>query len=100
MCKLAHYYFYIYFLLGRIERNDASLYCLSIYGHALDTLFHIGRILHADVVGSTAELTCNLEIAESVRYARIYLKSLVCRIYAEDVLRDITESPCGCTGKP
>ena len=84
--KSSHYYFYIYFLLGRIERNDASVYSLAVYCHALYTLFHIGRILHADVVGSTAELTCNLEIAEPVRYARIYLKSLVCRIYAEDVL--------------
>ena len=100
VCLSTHYNFYIYFLLGRIERNDASVYGCAVNCHCLNALLNIRRILNRDVVGCASEFTCDLEIAEAVRYAGINLKTLVGRIYAEDVLADVAEGPCSGSGEP
>ena len=70
----------------REHRNDIACNSLTVHSQRLDALGNMIRILDRNLVGCAAELTCDLEITEAVRYARIDGKSLVSGIYAEDVL--------------
>ena len=76
-----------------------TFHSCSVNGHGLNTL--LGAVLlNSDVVGAFAELSGDLEITEVGRNTRINRKSFVCRIYTEDILRDIYECPSSSTGEP
>lgn len=97
---LSHRNFHVVFLYAVFDGNDAAVNRFSVYGHALNSLLYVRRILNAYVICCAPELTCDLKIAEVMRYARIYLQTLVSRIYSEDVLADVRECPCSGTRKP
>jgi len=96
---LSHYNFYVVFCLSLYVRNDVTLYSGSVNGHGLNALLS-AVLLNGDVVGAFAELSGDLEITEVGRNTRINRKSFVCRIYTEDILRDIYECPSSSTGEP
>ena len=69
---LTHGNDYIVCFLALFVRNNVSVYCLAVHGHGYDTLFHILRVLHLNVIGALTELTGDGEIAEALRNTRIY----------------------------
>lgn len=79
-------------------RNDVSVNSLAVHGHGYDTLFHVLRVLHLNVIDALTELTGDGEITEALGNTRIYGQSLMSGIYTQYVLGDIYESPCSSTG--
>ena len=72
----------------------------AVYDHFLHALFHMVRILHADVIDSFSVAAGQFEVTEIIGNAGIDAQSAESGIYAQNILGDIGESPgCG-SGQP
>ena len=97
---LTHGNDYIVCFLALFVRNNVSVYCLAVHGHGYDTLFHVLRVFHLNVIDALTELTGDGEITEALGNTRIYGQALMSGIYTQYILGDIYESPCSSTGQP
>ena len=97
---LPHRYYDIIFFFSRNIRNDVSFYGLSVYGNGFDAFFHIVWVHDFDMISSFPEFSCELKITETGGYAWINAQSRMRGVYAQNILGNIDESPCGGTGQP
>ena len=87
--KLSHNYFYAVFGFTLLIRDHTSLDRLAVNGDALDALLYVVGIRYLNVVSTFAELSCQLEVTEILRYAGINGQTLMCRIKSQNILGNI-----------
>ena len=83
----------------RKDRSDVGIDFLTVNNHLCHTLADVIRVLHRDLVGSTAELTGSFETGPCARDARIDNETVEACADTEDELRCSLVSPQPGTSK-
>ena len=104
---LSHHNLDIHVLLSGCERNrnhaagDAGhIDILAVDGHGNDALFHMVRILDSHMVSRTAEISSGGKAIQRGRNTRIDHQSVIIRADTQNILGDVKECPCSCSGQP
>ena len=97
---LTHGYDDIVLSFTLFVRNNTTIYGLAVNGNGFYALFYVVRVYNLDIVSTFTELSGQFKITKSLRNTRINAESLMRRIYAQDVLGYVYESPCSRTGQP
>ena len=87
-------------MLARNAWNNVSFYLLTVENHLTDTLAYSIRILDSNLVEGSTESAPYSVFLPLRADARIDFKTVVRRLYSQDMLGDRIPVPCCSTSQP